>query len=177
MFGLVVTPFPHGLIVGLGVIGITYAATRLHEKIGDAGRIIAASLVIGRGRRCRESESGFCTVDGSRGRIFQHGNRFDVVGVDAVGIALHAIDKDQRAAAVGRTRAADLETGSCTGFARRNRHVEIGNHTLQSLSEIGDRAIFQLFRRDLCYCAGQIRFFLGAVTYDDHIVNQGVILS
>ena len=35
----------------------------------------------------------------------------------------------------------------------------------------GDRAIFQLFRRDLCYCAGQIRFFLGAVTDDDDIVD------
>ena len=119
VLGLVVAPLPEGLVVGLGVGGVGGILRGHHEEVGDLGRVIAARLVVGRGRGAGDgeiavvrhfgllvvlaalggdqddAERAACAVDRGRGSIFQHRDRLDVVRVDAVGIGLDAVDQHQ----------------------------------------------------------------------------------
>ena len=134
ILGLVVAPLPERLVIGLGVGGVGRVLRRHHEEVGDLGRVVAAGLVVGRGRGTGDGEIAVVrhlgllvvlaalggdqddaeraagAVDGGRSGVLENRDRLDVVRVDAVGIGFHAVDQDQRAAAVGRRRC----RGCCT---------------------------------------------------------------
>ena len=195
IFGLVVAPLPERLVIGLGVGGVGRVLGRHHEEVGDLGRIVAAGFVIGRGRRAghgeitvvrhlglfvippalgrdqNDAERAAGTVDRGRGGVFQHRDRLDVVRVDTVGIGLHAVDQNQRAASVGRGRAADVVRRAGSGLPRGEGHIEVGDHTLQGAPHVRHGTVFQLFLRHRGDGSGQVGFLLHAVTDHHHFVD------
>ena len=116
-------------------------------------------------------------VDGCRSGVFQDRHRLDVVGVEHRGIALDAVDQNQRRAACANRRfTADVVRRRTVGFTVGQRDIEVGNSALQQLRDVGYGAVFQEFRRDLVDGARQIGLLLRAVAHDHHFVDERGIL-
>ena len=119
------------------------------------------------------------TVDGSRGSVFEHRNRLDVVRVEHRGVALDTVDQHQsRSARTDRRLAADVVRRRTVGFAVGQRDIEVGNGTLQHLRDISHWTVFQKVRRNLVNSACQVSPLLRAVAHDHHLVDElGVLFQ
>ena len=155
----------------LRLLGLEVESERI--VIGDARARLAGTL----GGDEDDARRSLRSVDRSRCGVFQHGDVLDVVGVDVVDRAGHAVDQHIRVGcAVGhRGDAADADRGRT---ARRrvgagDRHTRHG--ALKGLRDGRALAVEDRFASDRGERPRQVLFPHGAVTYDHHLVHRGAL--
>ena len=163
------------VIVGVHVLrllGLEIESERI--IIGDARARLAGTLGGDQDDACR----GLRSVDRRRRRIFQHGDVLDVVGVDIVDLAGHAVDQH---IGVGctfghRRDAADADRGRTArcGVGAGDRHAR--HRALKGLRNGRALAVEDRFASDRGERAREVFFPHGTVTHDDHFVHRGALL-
>ena len=118
-----------------------------------------------------DTVSGAGTVNGCGGRILDDGDGCNILGIDAVEAALDAVDKDQRLTAVDGGVTTDVEGTGRTGITTGRGDVQARNRSLQHGGQIMGGTVFQLGTLHGSHGAGEIHFFLNAVT-DHHCLFQ-----
>ena len=112
---------------------------------------------------------GVEAIYGCRGPVFQHRNALDVVGVDVVHRARHAVDDVERAI----LRAADAQRGEVVARLARGLHGgQTGHAAAQHVGYVGRRRLQQLVALERRDGAGE-RLLLGrAVAHDHYVVER-----
>ena len=174
-------------IVGVGqvehrgeVVGIGHVRHANRVVEADVARIVdarfAALPVFGRD----EDNAKGCTraVDGSRRGVFQHRHVLDVIGVQRVHVALHAVYQDQgRRAGAFANRACStdidihLRVQRSAGIA--DRQVQAGDLALQRLRHVLHGTRLEYFRLYHRHGSRHVHLLLHAVAHNDHFVQQG----
>ena len=81
------------------------------------------------------TEGGSCTIYCSCRSVFDYGNRFYVVRINAVQIAYRSIDKNQRTGSVDRSGTTHVDAWRTARHTRRSSDVKSGYRTLQHISQ------------------------------------------
>ena len=165
--------------------------------------VVAAGLVVGRGRRSGQAEAAAVahfrpavfflgaalgrdeddaggalgTVDGRRGGILDDRDVVHVGGVDVLEVAFHAVDEYQRRAAVDGVPSADVQRRRLARTAGGRSDVQARDRALEHVGDIQGRAVLDGVCLDDGDGAGQVGLFLGAVTDDDDFVQRGRFLA
>ena len=155
----------------LGVHHLRHVVEALRSQlIGIADLAVALALA---GGDHDHAVTGFSTVDGCRGTVLQHLHGLDVVRVDAGDgrgtAAVHHVQRVGRA--VGRDTT-HLDARGCARTGGCREHLDAGRLALEGLLRRGDRTVHDVFLFHLRDSAGDVGFFLHAVTHDDRLLEH-----
>ena len=136
------------------------------------------------GRDQHHAESGTRTVDGGCGSIFQDGDAFDVLWVEGIHVARHAVNQNQGRGVrtgfrtvVDGTHTTDVDAHVLVQAAAIAAIAEVHarHQALQGLTDIADGTRAELFGSHGCHGACQIHLLLAAETHYHDFVQQLVV--
>ena len=193
---LVVAADPELLHVGFRIAVEVGSVVGAHEQVAQVDGVVTAGFPVGRGRRGgetgaaavvdrrlaflvhavlggHEDDAGrtFRTVDGGGGSILDDGDGLHVGGVDVLEVTFHAVDQHERAAAVDRVAAADVERGGLARTAGGGGDVQAGDGALQHMGHVQGGTVLEFVRLHDRHGAGQVGLFLRTVTDHDQLVK------
>ena len=119
------------------------------------------------------------TVDCGGGRVFEDGNRLDVVGIDVGHRTLHTVHQYQRRRIVEGAGSTD-EQGRrvSTGYTRRLHCCDTGKAAGKHSAYVSVRGFQQVFAADLRNRAHYEFLFLSSITdYEDFLKDIGVFFK
>ena len=119
-----------------------------------------------------------CTIDGCRRSILQNRDRLNVFWIHEVGIHLNVINQYQWATAVQRRVTTDIVARAGTRSTTTvHRYVQVRNNTLKTLSDVGDRTVFQYLTIHVGNSTREVYLLLCTITYDNDFFQAVSILS
>ena len=141
--------------------------------IGDRGRCVAFT---GLGGDDDHTVGTARTVDSGCRGILQHVDRGDVLRSHSGQVALDAIHQDERCKAAHEGR--DTTQTDAGGGSRTTAgvdHRQTGNLTFHQFGSVADLTGVEVLGLHGGYGRGDITLALGAVTDDDHLVQEGIV--
>ena len=120
-----------------------------------------------------------CTVDGTRGGVFEHFHALDVAGVDVVNVAFHghSVDDEERIGVVDGAHTAHPDPGSGSGLAGGRGDGDAGGESLQGVIHARGGCELQIVRAHLGNGGCDDALFLHAIAHNHHLVDEfGVFL-
>ena len=193
MLGLVVAAVVEHLHLLVRVVPAHIAFRRVAEFVGEFHVVVSRRDEVGRGGVPRHAvaavvvdfqRAGLTALGGDEhhagrslgavdraGRsVLEHRYRFDVVGVDLRQRRFDAVDEHQRAAAVERYRAADLDV-VVLAFDRAAAEQQRRIGALQGGGRIGHGTVVEVLAADGAHGARDVHALLLAVADHDHLVD------
>ena len=127
------------------------------------------------GSNQHDTESCTCAIDGGGGGVFQDRHAGHVLRVDEVGVHFHAVHQYQRVTAVDGGFTADVERRPLARLSARG-DVQVGDGTLQTLTQVDDGSAFQHFLVHGGHGTCQVGLLHRGITYYHHFIQQFRVL-
>ena len=119
-----------------------------------------------------------CTIDGCRRSILQYRDRLNVFWIHEVGIHLNVVNQYQWATAVQRRVTTDIVARAGTRSTTTvHRYVQVRNNTLKTLTDVGDRTVFQYLTIHVGNSTREVYLLLSTVTYNNYFLQALCIFS